>query len=91
MFAWRGKVGKKNRHKCPHRMFDRRKPEPLGVELKNIGCALSGIIMFMEIMKGKAELIKPKYWTKERGATPATTLRLTENWWGSARCVAADS
>ena len=78
IFAWHGKIGKRNRMKCPHRMFVRRKPEPLGAELKNIGCALSGVILFMEIVRGKAETVKPKYYTKERGATTATTMRLTE-------------
>ena len=91
MFAWRGKVGKKDRKKCPHRMFVRRKPEPLGVEMKNIGCALSGLILFMEIVKGKAEVVKPKYYSKERGASAATTMRLTENWFGTGRVVAGDS
>ena len=91
MFAWRGKVGKRDRTKCPHRMFVRRKPEPLGVELKNIGDALSGIILSMEIVKGKAEIVKPKYYTKERGATAATTMRLAEKWFGTSRCVAGDS
>ena len=91
MFAWRGKVGKNDRTKCPKLMFVRRKPEPLGVELKNIGCALSGLILFMEIMKGKAEVVKPKYWSKANGATAATTMRLAENWFGTGRVVAGDS
>ena len=91
MFAWRGKVGKNDRTKCPKLMFVRRKPEPLGVELKNIGCALSGLILFMEIMKGKAEVVKPKYWSKANGATAATTMRLAENWFGTNRVVAGDS
>ena len=91
MCAWRGKVGKKDTKKCPHRMFVRRKPEPLGVEFKNIGDALSGIILFQEITKGKAEVVKPKYYSKEVGATAATTLRLSEPWFGSNRVVAGDS
>jgi len=91
MFAWRGKVGKNDRHKCPKLQFVRRKPEPLGTEIKNIGCALSGLIIFMEIMKGKAELVKPKFWSRENGATAATTMRLSENWFGTGRVVAGDS
>ena len=91
MCAWRGKVGKNDTKKCPHRMFVRRKPEPLGVEFKNIGDALSGIILYQEITKGKAELVKPKYYSKEVGATAATTLRLSEPWFGSNRVVAGDS
>ena len=89
--AWRGKVGKRNPKKCPHRMFVKRKPEPLGVEFKNIGDALSGIMLFMEITKGKAEIVKPKYYSKEVGATAATTLRLSEPWFGTDRVVTGDS
>ena len=91
MSAWRGKVGKKDTKKCPHRMFVQRKPEPLGVELKNIGDAESGLILFQELTKGKADVIKPKFYTKENGATAATTLRLSENWFGTGRVVAGDS
>jgi hypothetical protein len=90
MSAWRGKVGKRDTKKCPHRMFVRRKPEPLGVELKDMGDALSGCMLFLEITKGKAEVIKPKYWVKGE-ACAATTLRMSENWFGTNRCVAADS
>ncbi|KAL1519186.1 hypothetical protein AB1Y20_003446 [Prymnesium parvum] len=55
MSAWRGKVGRNNFTKIPKLMFVRRKPEPLGAEFKNIGDALSGLILRMEITKGKAE------------------------------------
>lgn len=89
--AWRGKEGKKDPKKCPKRMFVKRKPEPLGVEFKNIGDALSGMMLKAEITKGKAENIKPKYWSKENGATAATTMRLSEPWFGTGRVVAGDS
>ena len=92
MFAWRGKIGKNDRTKCPHRMFVRRKPEPLGVELKNIGCTMLRMILFMEIVKGKAEVVKPKFYHKQNNpATAATTMCLTENWFGTGRVVAGDS
>ena len=78
MGAWRGQVGKRDTKKCPHRMFVQRKPEPLGVVFKNIGDALSGVILAMEITKGKAEVVKPKFYNKDNGATAATTLRLAE-------------
>ena len=71
-------------------MYVQRKPEPLGVEFKNIGDAQSGLILFQEITKGKAEVIKPKYWVKGE-ATAATTLRLSEPWFGTQRVVAGDS
>jgi hypothetical protein len=52
MSAWRGKQGKRDPKKIPQLQFVKRKPEPLGCEFKNSGCALSGIILNMEIMKG---------------------------------------
>ena len=71
-------------------MYVKRKPEPLGVEFKTIGDAQSGVLLNMEITKGKAELIKPKFWTRENGATAATTLRLSEPWFGTQRVTAGD-
>lgn len=88
MGAWRGKVGKLDPKKCPKLMYVQRKPEPLGTEFKNIGDALSGVILRQEITKGKAEEVKPKFWSKEVGATAATTMRLSEPWYGSNRVVA---
>lgn len=84
-------MGKRDAKKCPHRMFVRRKPEPLGVEFKTIGDAQSGVLLNIEITKGKAEIVKPKFWSKENGATAATTLRLSEPWFGSKRVVAGDA
>lgn len=91
MSAWRGKQGKKDPKKIPKLQFVKRKPEPLGCELKDVACALSRMIVRMEIMKGKADEVKPKFWSKEVGATAATTMRLTEPWFGSRRVVAGDS
>lgn len=71
-------------------MFVRRKPKPLGVEFKNLGDAQSGIMLNVEITWGKAEVVKPKYWSKENGATVATTMRLSEPWFGTGRVVTAD-
>ena len=88
MGAWRGKVGKLDPKKCPKLMYVQRKPEPLGTEFKNIGDALSGVILRQEITKGKAEEVKPKFWSKEVGATAATTMRLSEPWYGSNGVVA---
>ena len=87
----RGKQGKKDPKKIPKLQFVQRKPEPLGCELKDIADAQSRMILRMEIMKGKAHEVKPKYWSKEVGATAATTMRLSEPWFGSRRVVAGDS
>ena len=84
-------VGKNDTKKCPHRMFVKRKPEPLGVEIKTMGDALSGLLLQLEIVKGKAEVVKPKYYNPRAGvgATPATTLRLAEPWFGKGPRVIA--
>ena len=96
MVAWRGKVGINDPFKIPHRSFIRRKPEPLGCELKNVGDALSGILMQQEIAEGKHRHHLHKF----EGASPdeprmqnttAVTVRLVERWWGTNRVVAADS
>lgn len=58
MIAWRGKQGLRDPSKCPHRSFVRRKPEPVGVELKNIGDAISGLILNQEMVEGKAENLR---------------------------------
>ena len=91
MSAWRGKQGKRDPRKIPKLQFVKRKPEPLGAELKDLACALCGMILNMEIVKGKAEEVKPKYWSKDVGACAATTLRLSEPWFGTQRVVAGDS
>ena len=92
MFAWLGQVGLMDILKAPYRIFLRRKPEPLGLEIKNIGDAQCGAILHMELTKGKADLIKPKYYQKNVvGACCATTLRLSEPWFGTKRVVMGDS
>ena len=91
MSAWRGKQGKKDTKKIPKLMFVKRKPEPLGAEFKDIADAQSKILLRAEITKGKAEVVKPKYFSKENGATAATTMRLAEPWFGTRRVVAGDS
>ncbi|KAL1516062.1 hypothetical protein AB1Y20_002674 [Prymnesium parvum] len=71
-------------------MFIKRKPEPCGVEFKNIGDAQSGIILFLEMTEGKAEQLRPEYY-QEYGATTSCTLRLTAPWHGSKRDIGGDS
>ena len=45
-------LGILNIMKCPHLSWVPRKPEPLGVELKTVGDALSGIMLRIEICEG---------------------------------------
>jgi hypothetical protein len=97
MSAWRGKVGKRDRFKIPKLSWVPRKPEPLGAELKTTGCALLGVILRIELCKGKEthaalEFFKDKASDGvEYGHTCATTLRLVEPWFGTSRVVGGDS
>ena len=98
MSAYRGKQGQRDRKKCPNLSWVPRKPEPLGAELKTAGCALSGMIIRIEVCKGKdthkdLEYFKAKssHDGVEFGHTTSTSLRLVKPWHGSQRVVAADS
>ena len=68
----------------------RSKPKGIGCEAKTIADALSGIMVGLELNEEK-EAMAEKRWHAEHGATIATTLRLTEPWFGSGRVVAGDS
>ena len=58
--------------------FIKRKPEPLGTEFKTVCCALTGVMLHMELQRGKAMMPKQKY-GEQFGATAACTLRLAES------------
>ena len=92
MCAWRGKQGLNNPFKIPALSWVPRKPEPLGAELKTTACALSGLLLYVEICKGKATHSKQKFFEKvEQPHTTATTMRLVEDWFGTERAVYGDS
>ncbi len=82
-----------------------RKPEPLGTEFKDIGCAVLGVLLVLEIQRGK-EGMKSMTYNSTIGATAGCTLRLAKEalpivegetpaliegdaWFGSVRCAAA--
>ena len=90
MCAWRGAMGLLNPAKIPFRSWVPRKPEPLGAELKALACALSGLMLRMEICEGKAAHAAQEH-TAELGVTTATTMRLCKPWFGSERVVYGDS
>ena len=62
----------------PNISFIARKPEPLGTEFKTVCCALSGLMLHMEIQRGKAGMKDAKY-NRSHGATAGCTRRLTES------------
>jgi hypothetical protein len=70
MIAWTG-------NGCPHLSFVPRKPEPLGIEIKNLCDATSGPMLFLEIQDDKDVMARKRH----RDGFPAaiaTTLRLLE-------------
>ena len=76
MIAWTG-------NGCPHLSFVPRKPEPLGIEVKNLCDATSGVMLFLEIQDNKDMVARKKHRAAagDRAGYPAaiaTTLRLLE-------------
>lgn len=72
MITWQGKSGPGG---MPHLSFIARKPAPLGLELKTICDADTGIMMGMEIQEGKIRMARMRYCDRYP-ATTASTLRL---------------
>ena len=55
-----------------------RKPKGVGMEVKNLACCDSGILMALEIMAGKLEMQEREY-VREYGAGTSLLLRLSAN------------
>ena len=95
MMEWRGKSGFGG---LPHLSYIKRKPKPLGTELKSVCEGTMGICINIEIQKGKIAMARKK-WAKDYGAVTACTLRLLDQLDISEigevspprRCVFADS
>ena len=68
----------------------KRKPRPVGNEIKDMSDSRSNIVIKLEMYEGKEDMALKEYVGKY-GATCATTLRLTENIHGSGRIVIAAS
>ena len=62
----------------PHLSHIQRKPEPFGTEFKATMCATTGVLLFIELQKGKLPMRQAKYCDELRLITAATTLRLIE-------------
>jgi hypothetical protein len=95
MLEWKGKSGNGG---LPHLSFIKRKPQPLGTELKIVCEGTFGICVFIEIQKGNIRMARKK-WARTYGATTGCTLRLLDALQISElgdpnpkkRCVYADS
>jgi hypothetical protein len=57
--------------------YVQRKPEPLGTEFKCVADAETGIMLFLEVQRGKEGMRQEKYY-KEHGTTMSCTIRLVE-------------
>ena len=68
----------------------KRKPRPVGIEIKNLADSRSKINLVLEKNQEKSVMAKMPY-VDQFGATTATTLRLTEPYHGSGRVVFGDS
>lgn len=73
-----------------HVTFQPRKPTQYGIELKTMVCSEGKIVLAAEMAEGK-ELDAAKAYRDVLGASPATTLRLTEPYKDTARVVIGDS
>lgn len=90
IFAWRGKDQRHQQGGCPHCTKILRKPQSVGMEIKNLCCCETGIMMSMEIVAGKNEMRRRK-WAAQYGAGTSLLLRLTEAIHTTGRLMTADS
>ena len=91
MCAWRGMSLKVEDTLCglPHTTKIIRKPEPVGIELRNLACGETSIILQLEIMDGKDAMQNKEF--AEFGSGTSSVLRLTAPWAGTPRAVVGDS
>ena len=71
----------------PHLSYVKRKPKPLGSEVKNVADAQSGCMLFLELQKGKHLMMELPY-SKDLGATTAVQLRMLKTMQSNAKKVA---
>ena len=82
MTAWKPRTSKTGG--LPNISYIMRKPEPLGIEWKVTCCTVTGIILKLEIMRGKEGMKNSKY-QSEYGATTACVVRHVEATTGCGR------
>ena len=61
----------------PNITYILRKPEPLGTEFKNACCPKSGVMLFMELQRGRRGMRDAKY-NRDLGSAAGCTVRLSE-------------
>lgn len=90
MSAWRGHDQRHGEAGCPHVTKIIRKPNGVGMEIKNLCDVDSGVMLVLEIVGPKEEMNDREY-TAALGAGTALLLRLSRQFAGSGRLVVADS
>lgn len=90
MSQWEGADGQFNERGLPHVTRIRRKPKPVGAEIKCCADGESGIMLRLEIQKGAAAMAHAEF-TDQYQANTALTLRLLKPWFNTGRLVHADS
>jgi len=83
-------MGQYTGNNMPGQMVVPRKPIPVGREYHTACDVESGICIAMEMVEGQA-LDRQKEFVTALGVTTATTLRLTQPWWGTGRIFIGDS
>ena len=99
MSGWRGRSlvvadedeeGQELHVGLPHTTKIARKPVGVGLEIRNICCATTGILMGLELQKGKGHMGALDE-NKLLGSGTASIIRLSKPFHGSGRTVCADS
>jgi hypothetical protein len=75
----------------PHITKIPRKPEPVGLEIKDMCDGESGVMLFLEIMEGEAVMKTKEFCGQGVSAGTSHCLRATKAWHGSGRVLVGDS
>ena len=90
MSAWKGSDGEYVAEGMPHTTKIAHKPEGVGTEMKALACGETGIILKLDVMKGR-EANQRKDFSQEYGEGTAVTIRFKKEYYGTGRVVHADS
>ena len=89
MSAWVGLCALFTAFGIPHLTKTARKPQGVEAEMKTVACGDLGVLLGLDIQKGKERNSQKKY-VAEYGAGAAVVLRLCEHWFGVYRIVIVD-
>jgi hypothetical protein len=90
MSWWTGKDGEIYYGGMPHKSYVKRKPKPNGCELKSCADVASGVMLFLEIQKGKDHNLRAEY-ADSLPHHAALGLRLSKPWQYSQRICNGDA